>query len=119
ARATRFQTEFGLPAYDSFVLTAEKSLADFFEAVAVKSKNPKAASNWVMVELLRELNEAKLDVEKSPISAENLAELIQMIDGKEISGKMAKDVFADMWKTSKKPKEIVKDKGMSQITDSS
>lgn len=119
ARAQRFQTEFQLPAYDAFVLTTEKALADYYEVVAREAKNPKAASNWIMTELLRELNEANLDVEKSPISAPHLAQLIQMIDSKEISGKMAKDVFADMWKTKNAPKDIVKSKGLSQITDSS
>jgi aspartyl-tRNA(Asn)/glutamyl-tRNA(Gln) amidotransferase subunit B len=119
ARAQRFQGEYALPAYDAFVLTAEKNLADYFETTAKESRNAKAASNWVMGDLLRELNEAKLEVEKSPIAAAQLAELIQMIDSKEISGKMAKDVFLDMWKTSKAPKEIVKSKGMAQITDSS
>ncbi len=117
ARARRFQEQFGLPAYDSFVLTAEKSLADYFEKVAAGAKNPKAASNWIMVELLRELNEAKLEVDQSPISAENLAQLIVMIDSKEISGKMAKEVFTEMWKSGKPPKDIVKEKGMAQITD--
>lgn len=118
-RAQRFQNEYQIPAYDSFVLTSEKSLADYFEDVARASKNAKAASNWIMVELLRELNEAKLEVDKSPISSEHLAELIQLIDSKEISGKMAKDVFLEMWKTQKSAKDIVKAKGMSQITDSS
>jgi aspartyl-tRNA(Asn)/glutamyl-tRNA(Gln) amidotransferase subunit B len=119
AMAQRFQSEHGLPAYDSFVLTTEKALADYFELTAKLSKNAKAASNWIMSELLRELNEAKLEVEKSPIAAEQLAEMIAMIDAKEISGKMAKEVFAEMWKTSKSPKDIVKAKGMSQITDTS
>lgn len=119
ARAQRFQADFGLPAYDAFVLTTEKSVADYYEAVAKASNNPKAASNWIMVELLRELNEAKLEVDKSPIKAAQLAELIKMIDSKEISGKMAKDVFLEMWKTSKPPGEIVKSKGMAQITDTS
>lgn len=119
ARAQRFQTEFQLPAYDSFVLTAEKALADYFEEVAAVSKNPKAASNWVMGDLLRELNEAKLEVEKSPISTKDLGALIAMIDSKEISGKMAKDVFVQMWKTSKAPQDLVKSMGISQITDSS
>ncbi len=118
ARAQRFQA-LGLPAYDSFVLTVEKDLADYFEEVARISKNPKAASNWVMTELLRELNEAKLDVQKSPIAAQKLGELINMIESKEISGKMAKEVFAEMWKTQKAPAEIVKSKGMAQITDTS
>lgn len=119
ARAQRFQSEYQVPAADSFVLTTEKSLADYFEETAKKSKNPKAAANWIMTELMRELNDAKLDVEKSPVSSSALAELVAMIDAKTISGKMAKDVFLDMWKTSKSPAEIVKSKGMSQITDSS
>lgn len=119
ARAQRFQAAFQLPAYDSFVLTTERAIADYFEAVAERSGNPKAASNWVMTELMRELNEAKLEIEKSPIASADLGQLIRMIDSKEISGKMAKDVFLDMWKTSKGPAEIVKSKGMSQITDAS
>jgi aspartyl-tRNA(Asn)/glutamyl-tRNA(Gln) amidotransferase subunit B len=119
ARAQRFQTEYGLPAYDSFVLTTEKTLADYFEDAAKASNNAKAASNWVMGDLLRELNEAKMEVEKSPIPAKDLAKLITMIDSKEISGKMAKDVFMDMWKTQKSPDDIVKSKGMAQITDTS
>jgi aspartyl-tRNA(Asn)/glutamyl-tRNA(Gln) amidotransferase subunit B len=118
-RAARFQTSFGLPEYDSLVLTQEKNLADYFEDVAKDSENAKAASNWVMGELLRELNEAKVEVEASPVSAKNLAAMIKMIDKKEISGKMAKDVFLEMWKTKRSPAEIVKEKGMSQITDSS
>jgi aspartyl-tRNA(Asn)/glutamyl-tRNA(Gln) amidotransferase subunit B len=117
ARAQRFQQEYQIPAYDSFVLTTEKNIADYFEDVAKASKNPKAASNWVMGDLLRDLNEAKLEVDKSPVCAAHLAELVLMIDSKEISGKMAKDVFLEMWKTSKPPKDIVKSKGMSQITD--
>ena len=119
ARAQRFQSEYQIPPYDSFVLTTEKSVADYFEDVAKASKNAKAASNWIMTDLLRDMNEAKLDFEKNPISTEDLARLISMIDSKEISGKMAKDVFAEMFKTSKGPQEIVKSKGMSQITDSS
>lgn len=119
ARAQRFQTEYGLPAYDSFVLTTELALAMYFEEVAKTSGNAKAASNWIMGDLLREMNEAKIEVEKSPIGTKDLAKLIQMIDSKEISGKMAKDVFLEMWKTQKSPQDIVKDKGMAQITDTS
>jgi len=119
ARARRFQDQYGLPEYDSFVLTQEKPLADYFENAAKISGNPKAASNWVMVDLLRDLNEHKLEVSQSPVKSEVLGELIKMIDGKTISGKMAKDVFIEMFKTGKGPAEIVKEKGMSQITDSS
>lgn len=118
-RARRFQQEYQLPEYDAFVLTQEKELADYFEEVATKSGNAKAASNWVMTELLRELNEAKKEVSQSPISPAQLAKMVEMIDKKTISGKMAKDVFADMWKTSKDPEAIVKEKGLVQITDAS
>jgi aspartyl-tRNA(Asn)/glutamyl-tRNA(Gln) amidotransferase subunit B len=119
ARAQRFQQAYQLPEYDAFVLTTEKALADYFEQVAKESNNPKAASNWIMGELLRELNDAKLDMDKIPLPASHVAKLIQMIDSKEISGKMAKDVFGEMWKTGKDPKVIVAEKGMSQITDDS
>lgn len=118
-RARRFQSEYGLPEYDAMVLTDERPLADYFEATAKRSLNAKAASNWIMVELLRELNDGKLPVEKSPIHAERLADLIAMIDRKEISGKMAKDLFQDMWKTGRPPADLVREKGLSQITDTS
>ena len=117
SRAKRFQADFGLPPYDAFVLTTEKALADYYEVVNARSGNAKAASNWIMTELLRELNEAKLDVEQSPIAAADLGDLIKMIDGKAISGKMAKEVFAEMWKTKGQPADIVKAKGLVQISD--
>lgn len=116
-RAKRFQDSYGLPVYDSMVLTTEKDIAEYFEAAAKVSGNPKAASNWVMGDLMRDLNENKLEVTASPISSESLGQLVKMIDDKTISGKMAKDVFAEMWKTKKSPADIVKEKGMSQITD--
>lgn len=116
-RAERFQSAYGLPEYDAFVLTEEKEVADYFEQVAVKCKNPKAASNWIMVELMRELNDAKLEISRSPISTENLARLIQLIDSNTISGKIAKTVFAEMWTSGKPPEEIVKEKGFVQISD--
>ena len=117
ARAQRFQTQYQLPEYDSFVLTQEITLAEYFEKTASKSGNAKAASNWVMTELMREINEAQIPVEESPITPENLGELIRLIDGGKISGKMAKDVFAEMWKSKKDAASIVAEKGMSQITD--
>ncbi len=119
ARAQRFQGEYGLPPYDSFVLTQEKTVADYFENAAKVSGNAKAASNWVMVDLMRDLNENKLEVTESPISSEALGEMIKMIDSKTISGKMAKDVFVEMWKSGKSAADVVKEKGMSQITDTS
>lgn len=116
-RAERFQSQFQLPVYDSLVLTEEKELADFFEKVASESKNPKASSNWVMTELLRNLNEEKKDILSSPISATHLAQMVKLIDEGVISGKMAKQIFQEMWKTSKAPADLIKELGLSQITD--
>lgn len=117
ARASRFQKSYALPPYDSFVLTQQKAVAEYYEQVAEISKNPKAASNWIMTELLRALNEAKLEISESKVSAKNLARMIQLIENKTISGKIAKAVFADMWSEGKDPDSIVKDKNLVQITD--
>ena len=116
-RAARFQADYSLPEYDSLVLTQEKAVADYYEQAAKISNSPKAASNWIMTELMRELKEAKVEIENSPISAMHMGELVGLVEGKTLSGKMAKAVFAEMWKTGKDPKSIVADKGMSQITD--
>lgn len=119
ARATRFQTQFGLPAYDSMAMTDERELADYFELVASVSKNPKAAANWILTELMRELNDHKLTVAQAPITPKMLGEMILLIDQGTISGKMAKTVFVEMWKTQKDPATVVKEKGLVQITDTS
>jgi aspartyl-tRNA(Asn)/glutamyl-tRNA(Gln) amidotransferase subunit B len=116
-RANRFQSEMGLPEYDALVLTQDKKMADYFEKVVKLCNLPKQASNWIMGELLRNLNEEKKEFNNNPISAEHMAELILAIEDKTISGKMAKTVFLDMWKTSKSPRKIVAEQGMSQITD--
>jgi aspartyl-tRNA(Asn)/glutamyl-tRNA(Gln) amidotransferase subunit B len=117
ARAERFQEQYKLPSYDSLVLTQSRTMADYFEDVAKVSGNPKSSSNWVMVELLRELNEAKIEVDRSPVSATNLGRLVGLIDKGTISGKIAKDVFAEMFKTGAEPEAIVKEKGLVQISD--
>lgn len=117
ARAERFQQEYKLPVYDAFVLTQTRPLADYYEEVVKVCQNPKAASNWVMVELLRELNESKTDVVKSPLKAKELGALIKLIDAGTISGRIAKDVFVEMYKTGKAAEGIIKDKGLVQISD--
>ena len=119
ARANRFMNDYKLPEQDALNLTNEKDLADYFEEVARAGKNPKAAANWVMSELMRELNDSKKDVTSSPISSANLGKMIAMIDAGTISGKIAKTVFADMWSTGGDPETIVKEKGLTQITDTS
>jgi aspartyl-tRNA(Asn)/glutamyl-tRNA(Gln) amidotransferase subunit B len=118
-RYYRFQKEYGIPEYDANVLTQEKDLSDYYEAVVKAGGNPKLASNWVMGELMREFKENNVEVEKSPISAKHLAEMVQLIEKGTISGKMGKQVFAEMWKTSTAPADLIAKLGLSQITDDS
>ena len=119
ARAKRFVDVQGLPEYDAQVLTSEKSLAEFYEQTASACSNYKASSNWIMTELLRELNSANMQIEQSPIKPLQLGKLIKMIDDNVISGKIAKTVFAEMWLSGKDPEVIVKEKGLVQISDPS
>lgn len=118
-RAQRFQKEQGLPEYDALVLTAERELADYYEATVKASNNFKASSNWVMTEVLRELNQNEKEIKDCPISPENLGKMIQLIDSGAISGKIAKTVFIEMWQSGKTPETIVKEKGLVQISDTS
>lgn len=117
ARAKRFQDEHALPEYDALVLTTEKALADFYEETAKESKNFKASSNWIMTELLRELNQANKEIKDSPIKPGQLGRMIALIDNGTISGKIAKTVFQEMWQSGKDPEVVVKEKGLVQISD--
>lgn len=117
SRANRFIQEFQIQSQDADLLTSEKEIADYFETVARASKNPKASANWIMSELLRELNEAKLSILQSKISALAFAELILLIDKGTISGKIAKTVFVEMWTTGETAEKIIAAKGLLQITD--
>ena len=118
-RTARFQKEYALPEYDALILTIEKEMADYYESVVKSCGNAKLASNWIMSELLRELNNSKKEISDCPIKAEALGEMISMIDKGTISGKIAKTVFAEMFTTGKSAKEIVASQGLTQITDSS
>ena len=117
AKKHRYMNDFGLSLYDASVLVAEKNRAEFFEIVAEKS-DPKLASNWVSTELLGALKKTGKIIDESPVSAEQLAELISLIMDSTISGRIAKDVFAEMFKTSKNASDIVEEKGLKQVTDS-
>jgi len=118
-RALRFQKEHGLPEYDALVLTSERELADYYEATAEISKNFKSSSNWVMTEVLRELNQANKEINQCPISPDQLGAMIQLIDRGTISGKIAKTVFSEMWQSGKNPETIIKEKNLVQISDTS
>lgn len=112
----RFTGDYGLSAYDASVLIAEKARADFFEAVA-KGRDAKLSANWVINELLGALNKDGKILSESPVSAESLGELIGLLEDNTISGKIAKDVFAEMYQSGKMPSVIVEEKGLKQVTD--
>lgn len=118
AARQRFQQSYSLSEYDASVLTASKELSAYYEVVAKGSGNFKSAANWVMNELLGRLNAASLEIEKSPVKAEDLSALILKVEKAEISGKMAKTVFEEMFATGKAPADIIKEKGLVQISDS-
>jgi aspartyl-tRNA(Asn)/glutamyl-tRNA(Gln) amidotransferase subunit B len=111
ARRTRYLSTLGLSPYDASVLTAEKPIADYFEAVKA---DPKVAANWVTGELLARHNKEGGELKVSPAQ---LTELIGLIADKTISGKIAKDVFDKMWTSGRGPKEIVAAEGLTQVTD--
>jgi len=117
ARRKRFIKDYQIPEYDAEILTSSKALGDYYENAASLYTDKKVLSNWVMGELLRNLNEEKKEIEYSPISSENLVGMLNLIDKGVISGKMAKDVFEKMFKTGKGASQIVKESGVTQITD--
>ncbi len=117
AKKTRFVSEFQIQEQDAEIICSERETAEYFEKAARLSGNAKASANWMMTELLREMNEAKTSVDQAKIQPQHLAELIQLIDRGTISGKIAKTVFSEMWLTGEHPEKIVAAKGLLQITD--
>ncbi|HLZ19657.1 MAG TPA: Asp-tRNA(Asn)/Glu-tRNA(Gln) amidotransferase subunit GatB, partial [Smithellaceae bacterium] len=117
AKRERFVSEYAIPAYDAGVLTADKALAHYYEDVVKLCGKPKIVSNWLMGDVMKFLNEDKRDIRDCPITAQSLADMIKLIEEGAISGKMAKEVIDDMYKTGKTPKDIIAEKGMVQITD--
>ena len=116
-RAARYQRDMGLSAVDAEALVTSRQLADYFEAVAEASGNPRAAANWVRNEVLRVLHEQKSDIGDYRVSPEMLAQLIRLIDSGAIGGKAAKEVFDDMSAGGEDPRQIVDRKGLGQIND--
>lgn len=118
AKKKRFIEELGLSVYDAATLCGEKERADFFETVLGKKKrNAKLAANWVLTELLGALNKREKELSQSPVSAEQLGGLIDLIEDNTISGRIAKDVFAEMLESGKDAAVIVDEKGLKQVTD--
>ena len=117
AKRRRFVDEHGLPDYDAGVLTQSRAVADYYEAVASESGDPKAASNWVMNEVLRKLKEGDGDIDACRIAPGDLSGLVKLIGDGTISGKIAKDVFEKMWASGEGPRAIVEREGLVQLSD--
>jgi aspartyl-tRNA(Asn)/glutamyl-tRNA(Gln) amidotransferase subunit B len=117
ARRQRFVAEYAIPEYDAGVLTQSAELADFFEATARAAGNAKAASNWIMGELLRTMNERGVALAEVPLTPQALAGLIQLIEKGTISSSIGKDVFAKMYASGRPADEIVASEGLAQIGD--
>jgi aspartyl-tRNA(Asn)/glutamyl-tRNA(Gln) amidotransferase subunit B len=117
AKKGRFVSEYGLTADDAGVLVAEKETAQFFERVA-RRRDAKAAANWIMGDLFGALNRLGTGIEQSPVSAEQLGALIDLIADGTVSGRLAKDIFAEMAASGADPATIVEAKGLRQVTDS-
>ena len=115
-KKARFMRDFALSAYDAGVLVAERETADYFEAVA-KGRDAKTAANWVINELFGRLNKEGKDITSSPVSAEQLGAILDLIGDGTISGKIAKDLFEIVWSEGGDPRAIVEQRGLKQVTD--
>jgi aspartyl-tRNA(Asn)/glutamyl-tRNA(Gln) amidotransferase subunit B len=113
----RFVAHYGLSDYDAGVLVADAAVANFFEAAARVSKNPKAVCNWIANDLLRELSAAKKTLAECAIQPQHIAQLVELVDRKQISSTIGKQVFAEMFVSGKPPADIVKEKRLAQVTD--
>jgi len=118
AMQARFQSQYGLPAYDAGILTGSRGMADYFvAAVAAFGGEAKLVANWVMGSVAAKLNEAGLDVAASPVSPAQLAALLKRIADNTISGKMAKEVFEAMWAGEGEADAIIEKRGLKQVSD--
>ena len=123
-RRDRFISDYKLPKYDADILTGTRELADYYEAALQSLKNngkkgSKAVSNWIMGDVLRVANERAISMNEFPVRAAHIGELVNLIEDGTISGKIAKDVFEFMLSEEKPPAEIVEEKGLRQVSDTS
>lgn len=116
AKRQRFQDEYGIPRYDAGVLVAEQATADFYETVA-RGRDPRLAANWVIGDFFAALNRTGRTIQDSPISADALGGMLDLITDGTINGKIAKDVFEEMLETGESAADIVERKGLRQVTD--
>ena len=120
-KRSRFVTGFGLSPYDASVLVAERESAEFYETVlaglADKARDGKLAANWVINELFGRLNKESVAIAASPVSAQQLAAIVDLIGEGTISGKIAKGLFEIVWQEGGDPRALVETRGMKQVTD--
>jgi aspartyl-tRNA(Asn)/glutamyl-tRNA(Gln) amidotransferase subunit B len=117
ARRQRFVQDYQLSEYDAVILTDSKGLADYFESCVKLFPHAKTVSNWMTGELLRELNASGTSPESSPVSPERLVELLQLVDSGTVSLKAARDLFPELYSTGRTPEQLVKEKGLVQVSD--
>jgi aspartyl-tRNA(Asn)/glutamyl-tRNA(Gln) amidotransferase subunit B len=117
AKINRYVQDYGLPPYDAEVLSAERQVAEYFEACLALHANPKGCANWVMGEVSRGLNDNGIGIADCPVTPELLTSLLQRIDDGTISGKIAKTVFEELWQTGKPVDTIIEEKGLKQVSD--
>ena len=117
AKKPRFIEKYGVPSYDAGILTSSRELANYFESAVGAHPSPKTIGNWVMGDLLGALNESRKSINESPVKPEELAALVKLIEDETISGKIAKTVFEEMFTSGDKPENIIKSKGLKQVTD--
>ena len=117
-RIERMIKQYNLPIYDVEILTQNKFIADYYEEVTRITSEYKIASNWIMTDILKIINEEKIDIKNFPVSAEDLGELINIIKDGTISSKIAKEIFPIMLAEKKKPSTIVQEKNLTQISNS-
>jgi aspartyl-tRNA(Asn)/glutamyl-tRNA(Gln) amidotransferase subunit B len=113
----RYVRDMGLSGYDAEVLTAGRELAEYFEACVLFHPQAKTVANWVMGEVTRSLNEENRSITDCPVAPALLADLLKLVESGTISGKIAKTVFDEMWKTGKDPGRIIEEKGLVQVSD--
>jgi aspartyl-tRNA(Asn)/glutamyl-tRNA(Gln) amidotransferase subunit B len=118
-RRRRMVDAYGIPEYDAGVLAADRGVADYFEEVAKASGSPKAASNWIMTEMLRRLSEAGADIRDARIEPAALAALIRLVEGKTINMPVAKELFGVLFEQGGDPEALVRERGLAQVSDAS
>ena len=116
-KETRYQNEYGLSSYESQIIASSKSMADFFESSLASVKNYSLLANWIIGDISAYLNKELIDIHESKLNPENIAMLINRIDDQTISGKIAKSIFEEMCTNGSSPDQIIKSKGLKQITD--